>query len=554
VKRRLDWRRVLKIVKPVAVCCTPIGHYALLVNPLYPLLIVPALLPASPYLAAVALATACAALGLAPLMEDPSTVRLLLVAVPLLAALPLARRRAVAADIPDDARLHHWRVGVARFLRPILLWAAGVAAATLLLRPVPVIEAVCWAGLYFLVGRALPKPPKRDWTWRGALGSAALFAVALAVSAALFETGARLLFGAPVPLADQAHPDRVRTLRPNSVGKYRFVTGRRTFEWRGFRVSSLGLRDREYGRKANDEYRILMLGDSFTFGYGLEPDQTISWCLQERLREQHWPKRMVVINGGVGGYTPGQSLSLLRELAPRLQPNLVILQLLLSNDIAETLTLARKHLKAHNETATQARMLMTFHQGPLLRAHQWLYSYSAAYRAFWLAEVPPYELIRALRHLRFYNAENLPRVEPSEDRPSSLEPSLIHWYPELAQGAAMLAADIREMHVFCLENDIDLVGFAVPAAQAVSPYWWKDTLGEKAEFYECGKDAAIGEEMLAESGIPYVPIMTPMCECAYVEFLYFPYDMHFTPLGADLVADELAKYLRYVAFPEKIAQ
>src|SRR5262245_54821758 len=40
------------------------------------------------------------------------------------------------------------------------------------------------------------------------------------------------------------------------------------------RTNTLGLRDREYGPKAPGEFRVLSLGDSYAFGYGVELEQS----------------------------------------------------------------------------------------------------------------------------------------------------------------------------------------------------------------------------------------------------------------------------------------
>ncbi len=552
--KRLDQQRVLGAVKCIAIIATPIGQYALLLSPYYSALFIPVLVAASPYLAVCALAATCAGLGLAPWIEDMAWWRLFLVTATLTAALLLAMRGRLFLALNEGSRFHALRYKVALTLRKVVTAGAVLLASSLLVRSVPVIHALCWTGLYMLVRRALPKPPPAAWTWRGAIGSALLLLLGLIVALTVFEIGARLLWGAPVPIADQPHPDRIRTLRPGSVGKYRFISGRRSFEWRSYQVSSLGIRDREIGAKGPDEFRILLLGDSFVFGYGLDPEQTLSWCLKERLEADRdlWPRQMVVINGGVGGYAPWQELSLLRELAPKLKPDLVILQLLLSNDISETLVKAGKHLRAHNEKDTQARMLLFFYKGPLVRLHQWFYSYSAAYRALWYTEAPPYLLVQSLQRLRFSRTSNLPRVLPSEERPVSLETDLADWYPELQEGAAMLAQDVRHIRDYCVEQGIDLIGFAVPAGQSVSEYWWRSVLREKTVYYEAGKDARVGEEIFADAAIPYVPLFPIFQQCAYWYLLYFLHDLHFSPLGADVVTAELADYLKHVYLPGKL--
>lgn len=65
-------------------------------------------------------------------------------------------------------------------------------------------------------------------------------------------------------------------------------------------INSLGMRGPEPGAKRDDERRLLVLGDSMVWGYGVEAEQTFPAHLQERLREAGAPT--TVGNAGVPGY------------------------------------------------------------------------------------------------------------------------------------------------------------------------------------------------------------------------------------------------------------
>lgn len=101
------------------------------------------------------------------------------------------------------------------------------------------------------------------------------------------------------------------------------------------RVNGAGLReDHDYGPKRQDVFRILAIGDSFTMGVGVEASQAYM-KLQEQLAPAH-AGRYEVINGGVPGYSPGQSLAYLEKRGLALQPDLVVLSLFVGNDIIES--------------------------------------------------------------------------------------------------------------------------------------------------------------------------------------------------------------------------
>ena len=85
--------------------------------------------------------------------------------------------------------------------------------------------------------------------------------------------------------------------------------------WGDFRVtietSSLGFRDREMAvDKPSGVFRILALGDSFTFGVGVEGNQAYPKVLETLLnRSGGLGRRVEVINAGfASGYAPDTAL------------------------------------------------------------------------------------------------------------------------------------------------------------------------------------------------------------------------------------------------------
>jgi hypothetical protein len=92
------------------------------------------------------------------------------------------------------------------------------------------------------------------------------------------------------------------------------------------RINSLGFRDRkEYSLdKPPNTFRILVLGDSVTFGHGTLDDTTYPYLLEQQLRKWRPDVNWEVWNLGVPGYNTGQELAYLEEIGPRARPDLVI--------------------------------------------------------------------------------------------------------------------------------------------------------------------------------------------------------------------------------------
>lgn len=92
-------------------------------------------------------------------------------------------------------------------------------------------------------------------------------------------------------------------------------------------INSIGLRDREFGPKSASTTRILMLGDSLTFGWGVKSEDTPSKLLEYELNKKHrnGGKDYEVINSGVGNYNTSQELIYFKSKGYKLNPDIVVL-------------------------------------------------------------------------------------------------------------------------------------------------------------------------------------------------------------------------------------
>ena len=94
-------------------------------------------------------------------------------------------------------------------------------------------------------------------------------------------------------------------------------------------INSLGLRDREFAKeKPPGTCRVLMLGDSTTFGWGVPLEQTVAKILERKLNASSVPgcERFEVLNGGVGNYNTVQEVAQYRNRDRFFHPDLVILE------------------------------------------------------------------------------------------------------------------------------------------------------------------------------------------------------------------------------------
>lgn len=103
-------------------------------------------------------------------------------------------------------------------------------------------------------------------------------------------------------------------------------------------INSRGLRDREIApTKARGVYRVLVLGDSFTYGRGVAGEETYPRRLEVLLNRGSGRRRYEVINAGVGGYGTFHEAALLRDEGWAYQPDFLVLQVTPGNDLMENL-------------------------------------------------------------------------------------------------------------------------------------------------------------------------------------------------------------------------
>lgn len=89
------------------------------------------------------------------------------------------------------------------------------------------------------------------------------------------------------------------------------------------RINELGLRGGPYDPGPPGSRRVLLIGDSFTFGYGLEEDRIFSAKLSRLLNAS--TAGWVVINAGVGGWGTMQQSLFARDHWDLFQPDAIVL-------------------------------------------------------------------------------------------------------------------------------------------------------------------------------------------------------------------------------------
>ena len=175
------------------------------------------------------------------------------------------------------------------------------------------------------------RPGSRSLTLRLALLAGALVVVLIVAELLLRLLGSGAQDADAWRIGGFHRPDSelIYSMKPNTSASW--ATGEFVEE---VVTNSLGLRGDEIPAKPEGVRRILVLGDSMTFGHGVSADATYAKQLEGLYREQG--KAIEVVNAGVKGYGNDQSVKFFETRLRGLDPDLVILAYY-KNDLDDSL-------------------------------------------------------------------------------------------------------------------------------------------------------------------------------------------------------------------------
>jgi hypothetical protein len=218
----------------------------------------------------------------------------------------------------------------------------------------------------------------RTRRWLAAL-AALLIGLGLALGAA--EALARIFFDEPVQPRFVTDPGYGVRWNQARVDTRHYVPGE--YDVR-VTTNSIGLRgQREYElARIPETHRVLLLGDSFTFGFGVEDEEVVSAELEDLLNARGAEPRAEVVNMGVSGFGQAEELVTWRERARHWRPDVVVM-LYFDNDIGNN---AVSKLFAVRDDGSLERSAAEYMPGARLQESlyaiaplRWLFEYSEAW-------------------------------------------------------------------------------------------------------------------------------------------------------------------------------
>jgi lysophospholipase L1-like esterase len=465
-------------------------------------------------------------------------------------AFPFLRGRLESADSPCP-----FSRTVASLYPPL---GGGLILAALLVRVDAAPLWVVWGCTFLVIGYGQTSPS-------GARGACARLIVIrfgaglviLLITAILLEGGVRVATAVrwngagllTVPVDTKVivpHPRRYYTLAPLRTATIPFKKDCKETAEFSFGTSSHGLRGAAFGPKGDGELRILLLGDSYTFGWGLEDGDTIAAVLRKELAQACPNRRVRVVNGGVWGYSVWQERDLLSEVGFALNPDIVVHLLFPGNDIDGAWERRGTFPKSYG-VEWRNELLPYMHrqnwrfglQDTLLRRWRTLALLTRAFPA--RLDQP---VVALLAQLRFVPEYKVPRIPPPEDRPLGLMLSMAEWDAELSAAFTEMCGDIEGTRDDCRARGVQYAAAVIPTVFAVSEERWNEAVADHADqHYVRNRDVCVTEKALSDKGIPSIPLLAPLIEGRTRMETHYLCDGHFNPQGAVIVAKAIRSFL-----------
>jgi len=267
--------------------------------------------------------------------------------------------------------------------------------------------------------------------------------------------------------------------------------------------------------KPAGSFRVLCLGDSYTFGAYVDDSETWPAQLEVALREANPDRQVDVINGGVSGFTIVDELAIVKEQGLSVEPDVVVIGFVL-NDLAD---LTRR---------VSSREMLRISA-----------SESAAY------PLGPFKTM--LRQTAIYNAMFLMKAwvrKSTGNDPTIQEVGIYHLLKPRFDDSTVRLFEQYKRHLVELKTILDARG--IPLVLMIFPYWEQISQGATDEAQRRL------EEVSRELHVPTVNLLSSFRRHDAVgrKFFHMPWDHHPSARGYRRAARELATVIEPILTAE----
>lgn len=327
-------------------------------------------------------------------------------------------------------------------------------------------------------------------------------------------------------------------------------------------INSLGLRGKEVDLDRPTGHRILVVGDSFTYGWGVEDDETYPVVLERRLAERLGENSVQVLNAGfAAGYYPDTYYLWLKEFGMRFEPDLIIVGFYVGNDIDHDKAFENVWAEVDEDglptrITTPKVEIVEGHRVRLVRRLRYRYPVlrnSHLFQAIATAfdrvsnesspagiEQRPTESAQA-----FQDRERSGAKSPNQPQ----APSFNRWMyraeyvPRTIRIVDKIERLLLAMADLARAEEVPFIIVMIPAREQLLPSEYGFERHPFMADHDLDKPQRLFSVFFGEQHIPYLDLLPLLRSETSAPPLYYPHDHHFTPRGNDVAARHLERFL-----------
>ena len=371
-----------------------------------------------------------------------------------------------------------------------------------------------------------------------------LLSVSILFCFAILEITARMFYGIPpsdmsnFSLSKSNYYQKDKELSWVPRKNIRGIHNKRGSFSTTFTTNSRGLRDKEYSLKKPDGVkRIVVVGDSFTWGFGVNDNENYTERLESMLHNAE------VINLGVTAYQLWKEILYFKKEGVLYNPDILIVGLCLNDfihgKIEEKKVTSASNIKDHGKTEAKSQAATPINFKYYLKKYVFQ---NSAFFTFILDRINTSKsIIKGLSYI------GLKELTGFEDLDWNLMPALKDYPDYLKKCWEETQSDLLQFKRLASDSGVRLIIAVIPSVQSIQEISFRHTISysifDKDDF-DLDKPYRMLKEFALKNNIEIIVPVNVFREANRGgQHLYLKRDMHFSAAGHDLFAHAIADYL-----------
>lgn len=310
-------------------------------------------------------------------------------------------------------------------------------------------------------------------------------------------------------------------------------------------TNSIGIRDREIDPKQRNIFRILGLGDSFSYSNSVNLEATYFKQLQDCLNASS-SQQGEVINAAVPAYSLIQEVRYLERDGITLMPDVVLLGFYVGNDFYDSYELFNS-LGQPTIKVADGQILPTekFRGAVGVSVQESFRARTHRLRGFLAAHSQLYVFLRERSHNLLWRLGLTANAPPPDFCAKTFS-------KDLQNGWELVQQLLLELATFTRERNIRLIVVALPTQYQVHEELWKhhfEVFRVDPDLYDLDKPQKILRDFFRQHEIEFLDLLPAMRAEGAKRLLFYPIASYMNPEGHRIVAREVCSYLLHNDVP-----